>query len=86
MTEDEIIRMMREAGFTPGRILGTHSLSNFCSESRLLRFGELVAAAERESCAVIAADLGPDSLKYGADCCYDTCADLAKAIRARGNP
>jgi len=64
MTEEDIIRMAREAGV----------LSGFEGEpDNLVRFAELVAAAEREACAQVC-DKWPD---------YDV-EGLTAAIRARG--
>lgn len=45
MTQDDILRMAREAGFTVG--LGSPVLTKH------KRFAALVAAAEREACALI---------------------------------
>lgn len=46
MTQDEIIKMAREAGFTPSR-------DEWVFTEMLERFAVLVAAAEREACAQI---------------------------------
>ena len=67
MTRDDIIRMAREAGFDP------HDMSDdfTCNLMDIERFAELVAAAEREACAVIAFNA-------------KTYLEAAAAIRARG--
>ena len=72
MNRDDIIRMAREAGFEvdeEGEILESdkwHTQTIFVE-----RFAALVAAAEREACAVIAFNAR-------------TYIEAAKAIRARG--
>ncbi len=68
MTKDDIIRMAREAGFDP------HDMSDdfTCNLMDIERFAELVAAAEREACAVIAFNA-------------KTYLEAAAAIRARSN-
>ena len=77
MTQDEIIRMAREAGFkvyegafpfepTEDKYIGF--------EDNLERFAALVAAHEREACAEEAEGAASDDNKY----------DIAAAIRARG--
>jgi hypothetical protein len=67
MTKDDIIRMAREAGFDP------HDMSDdfTCNLMDIERFAELVAAAEREACAVIAFNA-------------KTYLEAAESIRARG--
>lgn len=65
MTRDEIISMAREAGFMDMDSLSAKVTDMFyhgfprterihlCSDDRIERFAELVAAAEREECAKI---------------------------------
>ena len=68
MSREEIIRMAREAGFDE---LDMWSVSN-----AIERFAAIVAAAEREACAKVCADLhieGEDDTGLAAD-----------LIRARG--
>jgi len=60
MTKDDIIRMARETG-----LLTEHNYRE------IINFGSMVAAAEREACAVIAFNA-------------KTYIQAAKAIRARG--
>ena len=53
MTRDDIIRMAQEAGFC-------HDINNgiyLCAPMHIERFAALVAAAEREACAKVAATL-----------------------------
>ena len=63
LNKDDVIRMAREAGY-----IGFQ----FTSITTLERFANLVAAAEREACAVIAFNA-------------KTYLEAAAAIRARGN-
>ena len=86
MTRDEIIKLAREAGFITGV---THASSGFHHPfvhpvafatclTELERFAALVAAAEREQCALTAWEVVE----------YEVHADLAdqvaQAIRSRG--
>ena len=64
MTKDDIIRMAREAGFE-----SHDAIINYPKE--LQRFAAIVAAAEREACAVIAFNA-------------KTYLEAAAAIRERG--
>jgi hypothetical protein len=70
MTRDDMIKLAREADF---EVLGTEfAFENFFySTKELFHFAELVAAAEREACAVIAFNA-------------KTYLEAAEAIRARG--
>jgi hypothetical protein len=67
MNREDIIRMAREAGFDP------HDMSDdfTCNLMDIERFANLVAAEEREACAVIAFNA-------------KTYIEAANAIRARG--
>jgi hypothetical protein len=71
MTQDEIVKMAREAGFDP------HDMSaDFtCNLTDIERFAALVAAAEREECAIAGGAAALAGLSYDA---------VAAAIRARG--
>ena len=71
MTQDEIIRMAQTCGFNPYSYMG----SNF---GMLVRFAELVAAAEKEECAKVMDDMAAQDKHSN----YYKVA--AKAIRARG--
>ena len=78
MTQEDIIRMAREAGFSSA--VGKH----IALDVDLERFAVLVAAAEREACAKVCEDYteneGGKFIDYeghGYEC--------AVAIRARGN-
>ena len=77
-----MIRLAREAGFVvdekaqqhqPNCIFHTHHMV----DELLERFATLVAAAEREACAKVCAELAERFHPHAADC-YE-------AIRARGN-
>ena len=73
MTKDDIIRMAREAGGGLSCIAEPLEHPWKFSESELMRFAVLVAAAEREACAKVCENAPePDG------------RDLAKRIRARG--
>ena len=63
LTKDDVIRMAQEAGYINFQ---------FTSVTTLERFAKLIAAAEREACAVIAFNA-------------KTYLEAAAAIRARGN-
>jgi hypothetical protein len=70
MTRDDIIRLALEAGWHD------ELLSVSFTEPLLERFAALVAAAEREACALIAESYEPRC---------DTCpSGVSTAIRARG--
>jgi len=80
MTKDDIIKLAREAGFLidthaqqyqPNCILSTYGLI----DENLQRFAALVAASEREACAIVAENK---------EAWYDDSRGIAKAIRARG--
>jgi hypothetical protein len=86
MTRDDIIRMAREAR------LGT-TLTHQGGEPRVWiegadwhdevkRFAALVAAAEREACAVVADEHEEDC--YDGDSDWYKCRSIAAAIRSRG--
>jgi hypothetical protein len=74
MTRDDIIRMAQAAGFESNS-LGLTYTSGYLSDY-LKRFAELVAAAEREACAVALETQGGtwDGENF----------EIAGAIRARG--
>ena len=69
MNRDDIIRMARETGLV---------MYDY-SDPSLERFANLVAAAEREACAVACDKLGDEYADANA-------ADCAFAIRERGAP
>ena len=89
MTQDEIIRMAREAGWSgiytqwrepdgsPDWTPVKESLTVPVTMEQIERFAALVAAAEREACAKVCEDRERANL-YGVKEC-------AAAIRARGN-
>jgi len=76
MTQDDIIRMAREAGFFCDADWITYGLPGF------ERFADLVAAAEREACAM-EADYEAARWPYAPEF-REPCEEIAKAIRARG--
>jgi hypothetical protein len=77
MTQDEIIEMAKEAGFSLGHNV-TKEYAN-----KLQAFAKLVAAKEREACAKLCEEEGKLWSKAG---CTDTqtFALCATVIRARG--
>jgi len=71
MTRDDMIKLAREAGW--------EYANNYSGFDPLWKFGELVAAAEREACANVC-----DSYDVADDVCSsDTAEGIAIAIRAR---
>ena len=85
MTKDDIIRMAREAGISittnwMGKpmltSIGTHGDVGLKGTQELERFAELIAAAEREACALAAEAVVPRHTECG--------NKIAAAIRARG--
>ena len=78
MTRDDIIRLAKEAGFV--RVVATHADGSLTTTvapiKELERFAALVAAAEREQCALIAESYEPT--------CESCPSGVANAIRARG--
>jgi len=78
MTRDDIIRMAREAGFSEWAV----GLSEM--PMHLERFAALVAAAERETCAMECIKLANKWTRLGAWGENNEFYDCAAAIRARG--
>ena len=79
MTDIDIIRMAKEAGFDKNS-LGTTFTHGKLDES-LERFAKLVAAAEREACAEACEEIAEDLIGMA----YESIAlDCAESIRARG--
>ena len=74
MTDDDILRMAREAGGT-WEYRRTFPVACVMYDDELIRFAALVAAAEREECAKVC-----DGWPNGRDDVFL----LANAIRARG--
>jgi hypothetical protein len=70
MNREDIIRMAREAGAR----LDKHN-GGFIDQSVLLRFASLVAAAEREACAMVCEEVGEHSSLTPLHC--------AESIKAR---
>jgi hypothetical protein len=79
MTNEDIIRMAREAGFERTKM-----------HNALEQFAYIVAAAEREACAKLCDEnTNPNADKYEPvsqyqSGCYITAEYLAEAIRGRG--
>ena len=78
MNQDDIIRIARDAGFPFNKygLLQGDDDGEIDITDMLVRFAELVAAAEREACAGIC-DRFAERHMHPAEC--------AAAIRARGN-
>ena len=87
MTQDDIIRMAREAATEDGstsREDGKDVVLYAAKTNRFLeRFAALVAEAERDACAVVADNHAKDC--YVGDLDWYEARNIAKAIRARGN-
>lgn len=79
MTRDDVIRLAREAG-----ISDTAFDFQMVSPDDLERFASLVAAAEREGCAITAWSIGMDLYNKQFDS-REVGAHCAAAIRSRGN-
>jgi hypothetical protein len=80
MTQDEIIEMTEQAGMTQDGDMWFSNLYKTDMDvhiSHLERFANLVAAKEREACALICDDQALGAYWEGADACADR-------IRARG--
>lgn len=77
MTQDKIIRMVREAGASD---LGINAASPNVL-AMFERFAALVAAAEREACAQACAEISKDY--WMGDCQFEAATRCAAAIRAR---
>lgn len=80
MTQEEIIKLAHDAGFNWPDIQAT------TIEQRLERFAALVAAAEREACAITAWSAGMDAhnAARGIPCdAREVGSKAAQAIRAR---
>lgn len=82
MTREDIIRMAREAGcLGPGAGGDPNGLWEPCGHENvtdlMIRFANLVAAAEREACV----DIVNDNTDMDGVCCAD---DLLAAIKQRG--
>lgn len=76
MTQEDILEMAREAGLTDAAMELQHEID------AVMRFAEMVAAAEREACAKTCDQIA-DDLHPFTDAWYNVCASAAD-IRARG--
>ena len=86
MTRDDIIRMARGAGLWPTEEWSKEYGIPTPNEQwlpELERFAALVAAAEREACAM-EAEYEAARWPYAPEC-REPCEEIAKAIRARSN-
>ena len=86
MNREEIIRMAQEAGFVVDDLARQHQPNCITHtwhmiDEGLARFAALVAAAERETCARIADEIGDDD----EDCHAWTAADAIRAREADGS-
>jgi tRNA isopentenyl-2-thiomethyl-A-37 hydroxylase MiaE len=72
MTREDIMRMAQKVWS-----------AGYVHERSLERFAALVAAHEREQCALVAEELRPSKPEYDQRF-YDGCTFTAMAIRARG--
>jgi alkylhydroperoxidase/carboxymuconolactone decarboxylase family protein YurZ len=87
MTHDEIIEMAEQAGMTQdGNMWFSNGKEDMDVEHKhLVAFANLVAAKEREACAVLTdARLEKWASLFGKDKMYKWMLGLPKAIRARG--
>lgn len=82
MTRDDIIRMAREANILEPIDLLENNQWRQDTIRELERFAALVAAAEREACAM-EADYEAARWPYAPEC-REPCEEIAAAIRARG--
>ena len=85
MNRDDIIRMAREAGLAQWSEFAQADAFLFAMPDRIERFAALVAAHEREACALVLDKVIEHLYIYNYD--GDASTELrkcAKAIRARG--
>lgn len=85
MTDAEIARLAREAGFNVSENV---SFADVIFISMLYRFAHLIAAGEREACAAACHEIMDEVLKDDGDYysgVYRGADDCARKIRARGN-
>jgi hypothetical protein len=81
MTQEDIIRMAREAGGYLAELPNGEAWL-FDEEEQIARFAALVAAAEREACACLVENAPPVTVHPQLE--RATFKDAAYAIRARG--
>ena len=84
MTQEDILRMARQAGWKVQRLDGVDEVMDgdkyHIQTDEVMRFAAIVAAAEREACAKYVEQCSlPDS--YSEACL----PDIANELRARGN-
>ena len=78
MTDDDILRMAREAGGA-WEYSRSHPVPCVMYDEELLKFARLVVAAEREACALTCEGIAMDEQSDDS-----VALDCATAIRARG--
>lgn len=76
MTREDLVRMAKEVWSACGVYIGP-------DERSLEQFAALVAAHEREQCALVAEELRPSKPEYDQRF-YDCCTFTAMEIRKRG--
>jgi len=81
MNREDIIKMAREAGIK-GPAPARQGFKMYANPQRLEAFAALVAAREREACAM-EAEYEAARWPYAPEC-REPCEDIAKSIRARG--
>ena len=81
MTQEDILEMAREAGLTDAAMELQHEID------AVMRFGELVATAERDACAKVCDELAIPSRSHSnpGRAWITGTLDCAAAIRAKGN-
>lgn len=81
MTQDEIIQLAMEYGFTGG----FDAQGNLTFDATFVEAVTEAAAKEREACAKLCDWMQEKAEFHGTDCCkFPTPTDCAYAIRARG--
>ena len=85
MNRDEIIDMARQAGFFINDELTVTSpfIEDICISPMLKKFSKLVAAKEREACAMLCDEMSNTQANMNV-AWRNGCRDAATEIRARG--
>lgn len=81
MTKNDFIEMARKSGFEIGMVTRSVYARSPSCQSKLKRFADLVAAAEREICAKLCEET---TASWTEATYHDGCVDCAAAIRSRG--
>ena len=82
MTNEDITRMAREAGYTPINDYYTNGTVLSFSDDQIKKFATIVAAAEREACAKECDELAELNRQSPTDAVWQW-EECAAAIRAR---